>query len=161
MIIRNATIYDFEDIVRLEHTCFPVNEAATAEDLKNRLAHYPNHFWLLYEDDELVSLIDGLCTDLRQLNDDMFHNAGMHDENGDVQMILGVCTHPDHRKKGYSSMLMNRVIKDCIKQGRKSIVLTCKTSLIDFYYRLGFVDEGVSESNHGGEEWNQVRLTLD
>ncbi len=160
MKIRNATFDDLDDIVQLEHTCFPVNEAATAEDLKDRLTHYPNHFWLLYENDRLVSLIDGLCCDIEELTDEMFHNAGMHDENGHVQMILGVCTHPDFRKKGYSSALLNQLIEDCKKQKRKSIVLTCKTSLIGFYSKFGFVNEGLSQSNHGGGQWNQVRLNL-
>lgn len=161
MIIKNATIDNLEEIVQLEHHCFPKNEAASITDLKDRLNHYPNHFWLLYEDDTLVSLIDGLCTNIKELNDEMFHNASMHDENGEVQMILSVCTHPDYRKKGYSSTLMRQVISDSKKQKRKSIVLTCKTELLDFYSKLGFVDEGLSESNHGDESWNQVRLMLD
>ena len=111
---------------------------------------------------KLVCLIDGLCTDIDELNDDMFHNACLHHENGKVQMILSVCTHPDYRSKGYSSMLMNRVIGDCKKkQNRQCIVLTCKKDLTDFYSKFGFVDEGVSESNHGGEKWNQMRLMLD
>ena len=116
----------------------------------------------MFEDDKLVCLIDGLCTDIDELNDDMFHNACLHHENGKVQMILSVCTHPDYRSKGYSSMLMNRVIGDCKKkQNRQCIVLTCKKDLTDFYSKFGFVDEGVSESNHGGEKWNQMRLMLD
>lgn len=160
MKIRNATIDDFDEIVQLEHACFPINEAASEKDLKERLTHYPNHFWLLYEDDVLVSLIDGLCTDINDLNDDMFSDAGMHDEDGDVQMILSVCTHPDYQKKGYSTTLMKQVISDCKKQNRQCIVLTCKSFLLDFYSKFGFVDEGISKSQHGGENWNQVRLTL-
>jgi len=115
----------------------------------------------LYDENKLVSLVDGLCCNIEDLTDEMFHNAGMHDENGQVQMILGVCTHPDFRKKGYSSALMNQLILDCKKQNRKSIVLTCKESLIGFYSKFGFVDEGLSQSSHGGEQWNQVRLKLD
>ena len=160
-MIRNATIDDLDDIVQLEHLSFPSNEAASGKDLKDRLIHYPNHFWLLYEEEKLVSLVDGLCCNIEDLTDDMFHNASMHDENGQVQMILGVCTHPDFRKKGYSSALMNQLIGDCKKQNRKSIVLTCKESLIGFYSKFGFVDEGLSQSSHGGEQWNQVRLKLD
>ena len=160
-MIRNATIDDLDDIVQLEHLSFPSNEAASGKDLKDRLIHYPNHFWLLYEEEKLVSLVDGLCCNIEDLTDDMFHNASMHDENGQVQMILGVCTHPDFRKKGYSSALMNQLILDCKKQNRKSIVLTCKESLIGFYSKFGFVDEGLSQSSHGGEQWNQVRLKLD
>ena len=118
MKIRNATIDDFDEIVQLENACFPINEAASEKDLKERLT------------------------------------------DGDVQMILSVCTHPDYQKKGYSTTLMKQVISDCKKQNRQCIVLTCKSFLLDFYSKFGFVDEGISKSQHGGENWNQVRLTL-
>ena len=158
MMIRTATIDDLDDINNLEKICFPENEVASFESFKERLNHFPNHFWLLYEENVLVSLIDGLCTNIEDLSDEMFDNAEMHDENGDWQMILGVCTHPDYRNRGYSSILMNHVIDECRLQNRRGIVLTCKESLLSFYKKLGFVDEGLSDSDHGGVSWNQVRL---
>ena len=39
-------------------------------------------------------------------------------------------------------------------------MLTCLDDLIPFYARLGFADEGLSTSNHGGVPWHQMRLTL-
>ena len=53
---------------------------------------------------------------------------------------------------------MNHVIDECRLQNRCGIVLTCKESLLSFYKKLGFVDEGLSDSDHGGVSWNQVRL---
>lgn len=44
MLIRNATVDDLDDIVGLEPVCFPANEAASPQDLNDRLNHYPNHF---------------------------------------------------------------------------------------------------------------------
>lgn len=32
--------------------------------------------------------------------------------------------------------------------------------LISFYEKFGFRNEGISDSEHGGEIWYQMRLTL-
>ena len=160
MLIRTASLNDLEDISNLELKCFPASEAATKEEFKKRLTVYPNHFWLLFLDDDLVSFIDGFCTDIRDLTDDMFENADIHDENGDWQMIFGLNTHKDFRKRGFASMLIERLIEDAKADGRLGVVLTCKEPLIDFYSRFGFADEGISDSTHGGEVWNQMRLTF-
>ena len=160
MIIRKATIDDLEDIANLEIECFPPNEAATHEDFTKRLEVYPNHFWLLFLDGKLVSLVDGFCTNDADLTDEMYEDAGLHDETGSWQMIFGVNTHPDYRKRGYASRLISCLIEDAKKEKRSGVVLTCKKDLIDFYSRFGFADEGVSRSTHGGEVWNQMRLTF-
>ena len=46
----------------------------------------------------------------------------------------------------------------CKKQERKGLVLTCKDHLVHYYAKFGFENEGVSESEHGGVKWNQMRL---
>ena len=43
-------------------------------------------------------------------------------------------------------------------QGRRGLVLTCKERLVHFYAKIGFVDEGISESTHGGVVWHKMRL---
>ena len=49
MEIRSATMDDLPAIAVVEAACFPAAEAATAEEFAGRLAHYANHFWLLFE----------------------------------------------------------------------------------------------------------------
>ena len=49
-------------------------------------------------------------------------------------------------------------IEDAKAQGRKGLVLTCKDHLVHYYAKFGFENEGVSESEHGGVKWNQMRL---
>ena len=46
------------------------------------------------------------------------------------------------------------------KQNRRGLVLTCKDALVQFYAKFGFVDEGMSESVHGGVPWHEMRLTF-
>ncbi len=160
MEIRNAALKDLPAIAAVEAECFPAAEAATAEEFAGRLAHYANHFWLLFEDGELAAFVDGFCTDTPDLTDEMYADAALHDEAGAWQMIFGVNTLPRCRRRGYAEMLLRQAIADARAQGRKGLVLTCKDRLVHYYAKLGFVNEGVSGSTHGGVVWYQMRLTF-
>lgn len=160
MQIRIAKKEDLPQIAAVEAECFPPNEAATEEELADRLAHYANHFWLLFDGEKLVSFVDGMVTDQPDLKDEMYEKASMHDEGGAWQMIFGVNTIPSCRRKGYAGELIKRAISDAKKQGRKGLVLTCKEKLIPYYSRFGFVSEGKSKSVHGNVVWYQMRLVL-
>lgn len=158
MIIRTATLNDLDDIARVEAECFPVSEAATREQFSQRLRHYPSHFWLMFDDGKLTAFADGFVTDSPDLTDEMYSHPEMHNEAGKWQMIFGLNTLPEYRKRGYASELMRTAINDARTQNRLGLVLTCKDALVKFYERLGFVNEGVSESVHGGAVWYQMRL---
>ena len=60
--IRTATFEDLDAIAAVEAACFPAAEAATKEEFAGRLTHYADHFWLLFEDEKLVSFVDGFVT---------------------------------------------------------------------------------------------------
>ena len=160
MQIRTATIDDLTAIAQVEAACFPPAEAATADEFKERLDHYANHFWLMFDNDKLIAFADGFCTDNPNLTDEMYAKADMHNESGAWQMIFGVNTLPEYRNKGYAAELINQAIKDATKQGREGLVLTCKDKLIPYYSKFGFVNEGISESVHGNVTWYQMRLSL-
>lgn len=153
---------DLAAVAAVEKACFPPAEAATADEFRDRLAHYAAHFWLLFDEKgDLVSFVDGMVTDERDLTDAMYAQAAMHDEKGAWQMIFGVNTLPEYRKRGYAGELIRRAIADARQQDRKGLVLTCKERLIAYYAKFGFVDEGVSEkSTHGNVRWHQMRLTF-
>ena len=161
MNIRNATMEDLEILTAIEAACFPTAEAATEADFAARLAVYPNHFWLMEDDNgTLVSFVNGLVTDEPHLRDEMYADAGFHDENGAWQMIFGVNTLPEYRRRGMAEQVLRQVITDAKAQGRKGCVLTCKDKLLHYYGKLGFVNEGVSQSTHGGVVWYEMRLTF-
>ena len=160
MQIRTATIDDLTAIAQVEVACFPPAEAATADEFKDRLDHYANHFWLMFDNDKLIAFVDGFCTDNPNLTDEMYAKADMHNESGAWQMIFGVNTLPEYRNKGYAAELLNQAIKDATNQGRKGLVLTCKEKLIPYYSKFGFVNEGMSESVHGNVTWYQMSLKL-
>ena len=160
MTIRTATLADLPALAAVEAACFPVAEAATEAELRDRLTHYADHFWLLLDGDRLVSFVDGMVTDTPDLADEMYENAALHDENGGWQMIFGVNTIPECRKKGYAGQLIRCAIEQAKKEGRKGLVLTCKDKLLHYYGEFGFVNEGVSKSVHGNVVWYQMRLML-
>lgn len=160
MEIRTAQVEDIDAITALEAECFPPAEAAGKEEFEERLKYYRNHFWLMLEEDRLVAFVDGMVTDQKDLTDEMYEKAELHDEQGDWQMIFGVNTIPAYRRRGLAEQLLKRAIADAKAQGRKGLVLTCKDKLIHYYAKFGFVNEGVSESTHGDVVWNQMRLTF-
>ena len=161
MKIRNAAMYDINEITAVESACFPEAEAATREEFEKRLAHYADCFWLMTDDNgKIISFVDGMATDRRDLADEMYENAALHDPNGRWQMIFGVNTIPAYRRCGLAEQLLKRAIADAKAQGRKGLVLTCKDKLIHYYAKFGFENEGVSESTHGNVVWNQMRLTF-
>ena len=107
LLIRNATIRDLDVITAVEAACFSPAEAATRDTLADRLHRYPDHFWLLFEDETLVSFLDGFVTDLPDLTDDMFEHAELHDENG---LLCQLRFH--HRMQGTVPACRRRVESD-------------------------------------------------
>ena len=161
MKIRNAVIADLDAVAAVEAACFPASEAATKELLAERIRHYGNHFWLMFDEETLVAFVDGFVTNEPDLTDEMYEQASMHNENGKWQMIFGVNTLPAYRRQGCAGELLQCAVKDAKEHGRKGVVLTCKRNLISYYARFGFLDEGVSEkSTHGNAVWHQMRLAF-
>ena len=161
MQIRRATAADLDSIAAVEAACFPAEEAATREQFGERLKHYADHFLLMLDGEKLVSFIDGFVTDERDLTDEMYERADLHNEAGAWQMIFGLNTLPEYRRTGLAGELIRRFIEEAREQGRRGLVLTCKDSLVDYYSKFGFVNEGrTDKSNHGGVAWNQMRLVF-
>lgn len=120
---------------------------------------YPEHFWILEEDDgKIVSFINGMVTNELTISDEMFENPLLHYKDGSWQAIFGVNTIPSYRKRGLAVKLMNYVIQDARNQGRKGCILTCKKELIAYYEKFGYKNLGKSESVYGGATWYDMRL---
>ena len=159
MKIRKAIINDLEELTRIEAECFPATEAATKESFRGRLEVYPDFFWILEnEDGKIVSFVNGMATNDEILADEMFENPNLHDEKGDLQMIFGVNTIPEFRHRGYAEKVLRKVLEDAKNDGRKGVVLTCKDRLVPFYVKIGFMNEGLSESTHGDAVWYNMRI---
>lgn len=159
MVIRHAEQTDIPQIAQVEAAAFPPAEAASPDSVAQRVETFPQCFWLWEEEGQILAFINGMATNRRDLADEMYHDASLHDPDGEWLMIFSVATHPDFRHQGRASALMERVISDS-RGVRKGLVLTCKEHMLGFYARFGFVSEGISDSDHGGARWYQMRLAL-
>ena len=153
MQIRTAVPTDLQEIVKIEAECFPAAEAATKVSIAERLAVYPNHFWVQLDGDRMIGFVNGMVTDDPDLRDEMYEDASLHNENGAWQMIFGVATDPAEQGKGYAAALMRRVIADTKSQGKKGLVLTCKERLLSFYRQFGFRDRPNELLGAGMSQW--------
>lgn len=157
-VIRSGRPEDLDELMAIEEICFPPEQAATLEDIKERLETYPEGFYILEEGGKILSFVNGMATDEANLRDEMYENAFLHQSDGEWQMIFGVDTHPDYRCQGLAGQVIKACIEDAKAKGRKGIVLTCLDHLIHYYASFGFVDEGISSSTHGDVVWHQMRL---
>lgn len=145
-------------ITALEAACFPPAEAAPYASFEARLNAFPDRFWLLYLDGELVSMVNGSLSDEDDLRDEMFHDTALHNPAGKWQMIFGVATLPAYRQRGFAGKLLDTAIDQCRREGLAGLVLTCKQAKLAYYAKHGFVNEGLSSSEHGGDVWYQMRI---
>lgn len=159
-MIRTAKISDLDEIVAVEAECFPREEAAGRDSFAARIATFGNHFFLLEEEGKIISFVNGMVSDEQHLADEMYHDASLHEERGAWQMIFGVDTLPAFQRKGNAAKVLEVFIAHAREEGRKGLVLTCKEHMIAYYRKFGFVDEGMSDSNHGGAAWHEMRLTF-
>ena len=158
MKIKKAALADLDAIAALEAACFPEAEAASRDSFEKRLKVFADRFWLLWDGDRLVSMVNGMVTDQEELVDEMFADANMHQPEGAWQMIFGVATHPEYQRRGLAAQVLERAIADVKAEGRRGLILTCKDFRIHYYAKFGFGSEGVSGSEHGGAKWYQMRL---
>ena len=88
----------------------------------------------------------------------MFADASIHQPEGAWQMIFGVATHPEYQRRGLAAQVLERAIADVKAEGRRGLILTFKEQKLHYYAKFGFVNQGVSVSEHGGAKWYQMRL---
>ena len=160
MEITTATLADLDALADIEAACFPAAEAAAREEIEERLRVYAAHFYIAREKGAAIGFVDGMVTDEKDLLDELYADAARHDENGAWQMIFGLNTLPEYRRRGVAAALIETLCAAARAQGRRGVVLTCKEHLLPYYAKFGFCDEGLSASTHGGAVWHQMRLTF-
>lgn len=160
MHIRHGDLSDAARLAEIELACFPPEQAASAQEIRDRLSVYPDCFWLMCEGEEIIAFADGFATDEKDLRDEMYADASMHDPDGNWQMIFGVNTIPERRNRGIATRLIQACLEEARSLSRKGAVLTCLENMIPFYERLGFANEGISQSVHGDAIWYQMRNTF-
>ncbi|MGX9134664.1 GNAT family N-acetyltransferase [Rummeliibacillus sp. JY-2-4R] len=152
---------DFDQLMEIEKLSFTPDEAATEVAFVNRIRMIPDTFLIAVEGEEILGFINGPVMDNPFITDDLFSETKENPETGGVQSILGIAVHPSHRKKGIASILLTELEKEAALKNRTSVTLTCLETLIPFYEKHGYENDGVSESEHGGEVWYNMTKKLE
>lgn len=158
MKIRLANIEDLKEIIDIEGECFPEAEAANAEDIEKRFNAFKENFIVAVENHKIIGFINGCTTNNPSLPDELYHDTSLHNPKGDYQTVFGLDVLPEFRNNGVAGKLLKSFIELSKQRGKKGVILTCKDYLVHYYEKFGFVNQGVSDSSHGGAKWNDMIL---
>lgn len=156
--VRSAKKEDIITIAKIEAVCFPQEEAASYDILLKRFEVFGEHFFVAETEAGMVGFINGNVTDQKTITDEMFEDSSIHNREGMYQSIFGLDVRPEYQGRGIGRLLMDHMIHQAQKQGRKGVILTCKQGLIPFYESFGYQNMGRSESVHGGAVWYDMIL---
>lgn len=158
--IRIVNEQDLDRCFEIESVSYSGEEAATKDKILKRIKSYPEGFIVIENDREIMGFINSGATQKVELSDEEFKELIGHDPEGKHIVILSVVIHPDYQGRGMASKLMNSFIDKMKSLGKSDIFLICQTELIDMYASYGFVNLGISDSDHGGMSWNEMSLSL-
>ncbi|MGJ7922522.1 GNAT family N-acetyltransferase [Neobacillus sp. LXY-4] len=160
LTIRNVKNTDLPRLVTIENLCFSKEEAASKAAFEKRIELIPDSFFIAEENGEIVGLINGPVIETEFISDDLFNNIKENPASGCHQSILGLAVHPDFQGRGVASMLLANLEYEAKTSQRETITLTCKENLIRFYENHGYINKGVSDSEHGGVTWFNLTKSL-
>ncbi|MGR5985682.1 GNAT family N-acetyltransferase [Bacillus cytotoxicus] len=123
--IKQATLEDVERIMHLRNNIEEFPQSKQSEKiLRQSLETNTGRTYYIEENGEMVS------------------SASTSAENSLSAMIVGVCTHPDYRGKGYASYILQKMIQDFKKEERTLCLFYNNPVAGRIYKRLGFQDIG-------------------
>jgi GNAT superfamily N-acetyltransferase len=159
--IRNVTEADLDGCYEVEIACWPPEEAAAKETVERRIAVFPQGFFVAESDGRVVGMLNSCCTNREDLGDEELKQLIGHDVDGRNMVVFALGVLPEFRKQGVAAALMLRFIRLARELNKKNVLLICKSDLVAYYERFGFVHAGLSRSMHGGAAWQQMVLKLD
>lgn len=162
--------YEFRNILsdeagqaaKIEEICFPPNEACSPAMMKERAAAAPEFFLVAVDrkTGRIAGFLNGLATNEERLRDEFFRDAKLHDPAGTNIMLLGLDVLPQYRRQGLARELMARYLAREKDRGRRRVILTCLEGKVEMYEKMGFHNDGISQSVWGGEEWYEMSCEL-
>lgn len=153
MVLRKVNMQDLDQIIALENIGFITEEAATAEALKSRIVQIQETFIVAEHNGKVIGYINGPVIKERYISDDLFKNVPTNNSEGGYISVLGLVVAPNYQGQGIAGRLLNYFENLAKNQHRHGVTLTCRESLISFYEKYGYRNEGLSESCHGDIKW--------
>ena len=158
--IRKVTMQDLDRVTEIEATCFPKTEAAQKSAFKERIIVFPKGFFVAELNNKIIGFINSGATNESKIKDAFFKTMDEHIPDGENLAIFGLDILPTYQNRGYAKELMNYFIRKAKEDSRKKVLLTCKTNLIKYYKQFGYINEGISDSEHGDAKWYDLYINL-
>ncbi len=160
LTIRPASMADLARCTAIEAACFPPSQAADETAIRSRIAAYPQHILLGEADGIAIGYVMGPVIDQPTITDEMFADTGCHNPAGLYQSVFSLAVHPDFQRRGYGRLLLQALINQAGREGRRAVTLTCRDYKVAYYESFGFQNQGVAASVHGGVVWYDMLLPL-
>lgn len=160
ILIRQVTEKDLLFCTEIEGLCFEPSEAASYEKIFSRQQQYAAGFLIAELKGKVIGFINCGATNSPDLTDEEFKAMVGHDDLGKNLVIFSLAVHPDFQKKGVAKQLLTVFIARSIEQNKSTLLLLCKSSLVSFYEDRGFINDGSSNSEHGGFSWWEMSKQL-
>lgn len=160
IVIRSAGAADLGAIMRIERAGFTPAEAASEASMAERIAKIPDTFLVAESAGQVVGFIVGPAISARYLTDDLFDHLTANRQADKCVAVLSIAVDPATRGQGIGTALLTAFAKQAQKQHRELISLTCLDRLVLYYAKHGYVNEGVADSQHAGEVWYNMVLSL-
>lgn len=123
--VKMATVHDVDRILELRNR---IEEFTTTENARTILV-------------QSIETGTGRTYFLEQ-EGKMVASASTAAENSLSAMIVGVCTHPDYRRKGLATTVMQQLFSDVMNEGKILCLFYDNPEAGSIYKRLGFKDIG-------------------
>ena len=158
--IRPAVPEDLERCALIEGACFPPEQAARREDIRQRLEAYPDHVLIGTWNGAVVGYVMGPVIDRAYIEDAMFADTGCHRPEGPYQAIFSLAVLPECQHRGFGGQLLRAMEALARREGRRAVTLTCRAFKVGYYASFGYQDRGIAGPAHGGERRHNMVLEL-
>lgn len=136
--VQKATLADVEAIFALKKQISEFRLAPTAQQsFRQALCSGTGRSYMVKLGDQVVSV------------------ASTTAENPRSAMIVGVCTHPEHRKQGYATMCVNALCQEVLQEGRSLCLFYDNPAAGSIYRRIGFRDIGRWTILYAAKGWRR------
>jgi N-acetylglutamate synthase-like GNAT family acetyltransferase len=138
ILVRNAREQDIPTVVEIDSEAFSgYGTAETLETFQRRLTAFPNGFIILVADNEIAAYG---CSEkwLTEREPSLDQNPSeTHQPDGRIFCITAMAVKTKHRGKGYSLLILDKLLETAHLEGCKKVVLET-THAQDLYQKRGF-----------------------
>ncbi len=153
---------EIEQAITIEQICFPPNEACSPASMRARVKVAADLFLIAIdrETGKIAGFFNGIATNEEKFRDEFFTDAGLHDPDGKVVMLLGLDVLPEYRRQGLATRIVSEYARREKANGRKLLLLTCLEGKVKMYEGMDYENHGLANSTWGGEEWYEMGYQL-